>query len=47
LIAATAQAPAATWVSAWIGRGPLSTTITTDHTFTDPVPDLTGRTLRV
>jgi len=45
LIAATAQAQAPTWVSAWIGRGPLSTTITTDHTFTDPVPDLTGRTL--
>ena len=45
VIAVTAQAP--TWVSAWIGRGPLSTTITTDHTFTDPVPDLTGRTLRV
>lgn len=44
-IAVTAQAP--TWVSAWIGRGPLSTTITTDHTFTDPVPDLSGRTLRV
>ena len=43
----TAQAQAPTWVSAWIGRGPLSTTITTDHTFTDPVPDLTGRTLRV
>ena len=47
LIAVTAQAQAPTWVSAWIGRGPLSTTITTDHTFTDPVPDLTGRTLRV
>src|SRR4051812_39553106 len=47
LIAATAQAPAPTWVSAWMGRGPLSTTITTDHTFTDSVPDLTGRTLRV
>jgi len=30
---------------AW--KGPLSTTITTDHTFTDSVPDLTGRTLRV
>src|SRR5205085_8450710 len=44
-VAAHAQAP--TWVSAWIGRGPLSPTITTDHTFTDPVPDLTGRTLRV
>src|SRR4029079_19429256 len=47
LIAGTAQAQAPTWVSAWIGRGPLSTTITTDHTFTDPVPVLTGRTLRV
>ena len=47
LIAATARVQAPTWVSAWIGRGPLSTTITTDHTFTDPVPDLTGRTLRV
>ena len=46
-IAMTAQAQAPTWVSAWIGRGPLSTTITTDHTFTDPVPDLSGRTLRV
>src|SRR3954469_17780053 len=46
-IAATAQAQAPRWVSAWIGRGPLSTTITTDHTFTDSVPDLTGRTLRV
>ena len=45
--AVTAQAPAPTWVSAWIGKGPLSTTITTDRTFTDPVPDLSGRTLRV
>ena len=44
-VAARAQAP--TWVSAWIGRGPLSTTITTDRTFTDPVPDLGGHTLRV
>ena len=46
-VTAQAQAEAPTWVSAWIGRGPLSTTITTDHTFTDPVPDLSGRTLRV
>ena len=46
-IAVTGQAPAPTWVSAWVGRGPLSTTITTDHTFTDRVPDLSGRTLRV
>ena len=38
---------AQTWTSAWGGRGPLSTTITTDHTFTDPVPNLSGRTLRV
>ena len=35
------------WVSAWGGRGPLSSTITTNHTFTDPVPNLSGRTLRV
>jgi len=35
------------WVPAWTGRGPLSTTITTNHTFNDPVPDLTGRTLRL
>lgn len=46
-IAETAQAQGPTWVSAWVGRGPLSTTITTDRTFTDPVPDLSGRTLRV
>lgn len=46
-IVVTAQAPAPTWVPAWLGRGPLSTTITTDRTFTDPVPDLSGRTLRV
>jgi lysophospholipase L1-like esterase len=38
---------AETWVSAWGGRGPLSTTITTDRTFQDPVPDLSDRTLRV
>ena len=43
----TAPAMAQTWVSAWGGRGPLSTTITTNHTFTDPVPNLSGRTLRV
>lgn len=35
------------WIPAWTGRGPLSTTITTNRTFTDPVPNLTGRTLRV
>jgi lysophospholipase L1-like esterase len=35
------------WVSAWGGRGPLSTTITTDRTFQDPVPDLSDRTLRI
>jgi lysophospholipase L1-like esterase len=40
-------AMAQTWVSAWGGRGPLSTTITTNHRFTDPVPNLSGRTLRV
>lgn len=38
---------AQTWVSAWGGRGPLSTTITTNHTFNDPAPNLSGRTLRV
>ena len=42
-----APAMAQTWVSAWGGRGPLSTTITTNHKFTDPVPNLSGRTLRV
>jgi len=42
-----APASAQTWVSAWGGRGPLSTTITTNHTFTDPAPNLSGRTLRV
>jgi len=36
-----------TWVSAWGGRGPLSTTITTNHRLTDPAPNLSGRTLRV
>jgi lysophospholipase L1-like esterase len=42
-------APALTgnWISAWGGRGPLSTTITTDRTFLDPVPDLSERTLRL
>lgn len=35
-----------TWVPSWTGRGPLSTTITTNRTFLDPVPTLTGRTLR-
>jgi len=48
---ATASSEAAAcpsvWVPAWTGRGPLSTSITTNHTFNDPVPDLTGRTLRV
>jgi lysophospholipase L1-like esterase len=43
----TTPALAESWVSAWGGRGPLSTTITTDHTFQDPVPDLSERTLRV
>lgn len=38
---------AETWVSAWGGRGPLSTTITTDRTFQDAVPDLSNRTLRI
>lgn len=42
-----APARGQTWVSAWGGRGPLSTTITTNHTFTDPAPNLSGRTLRV
>lgn len=44
---ATAPAHGETWVSAWGGRGPLSTTITTDRTFQDPVPDLSDRTLRI
>jgi lysophospholipase L1-like esterase len=43
----TTPALAESWVSAWGGRGPLSTTITTDRTFQDPVPDLSDRTLRV
>ena len=42
-----APAMGQTWVSAWGGRGPLSTTITTNHTFSDPAPNLSGRTLRV
>jgi lysophospholipase L1-like esterase len=48
-LVAFSAAPAVgqTWVSAWGGRGPLSTTITTNHTFNDPVPNLSGRTLRV
>jgi lysophospholipase L1-like esterase len=48
-VSALWAAPAAgqTWVSAWGGRGPLSTTITTSSTFKDPVPNLSGRTLRV
>lgn len=49
MVTASAGSPSCppTWVSAWTGRGPLSTTITTNHTFLDPVPTLTGRTLRV
>lgn len=43
----TGPAVGQTWVSAWGGRGPLSTTITTNHTFSDPAPNLSGRTLRV
>jgi hypothetical protein len=43
----SAPVMAQTWVSAWGGRGPLSTTITTNHTFNDPAPNLSGRTLRV
>jgi lysophospholipase L1-like esterase len=43
----TTPALGETWVSAWGGRGPLSTTITTDRTFQDPVPDLSDRTLRI
>jgi lysophospholipase L1-like esterase len=35
------------WIPAWTGRGPLSTTITTNRTFLDPTPNLSGRTLRV
>jgi lysophospholipase L1-like esterase len=44
---AVTPALAGAWVSAWGGRGPLSTTITTDSTFEDPVPDLSARTLRI
>jgi lysophospholipase L1-like esterase len=43
----TGPALGQTWVSGWGGRGPLSTTITTNHTFNDPAPNLSGRTLRV
>jgi lysophospholipase L1-like esterase len=46
-VLATTPALAERWVSAWGGRGPLSTTVTTDRTFQDPVPDLSDRTLRV
>lgn len=48
-VTASADSPPCppTWISAWAGRGPLSTTITTNRTFLDPVPTLTGRTLRV
>jgi hypothetical protein len=35
------------WVSAWGGRGPVSTTVTTDRTFQQPTPDLSNRTLRI
>src|SRR5581483_4995478 len=42
-----APAAAQTWLPAWGGRGPLSTTITTNHTFNDSVPNLSGRTLRL
>ena len=49
VVTASADSPPCppTWVSSWTGRGPLSTTITTNRTFSDPVPNLTGRTLRV
>lgn len=47
LLALPGRARADAWVSAWGGRGPLSTTITTNHTFSDPAPNLSGRTLRV
>ncbi|HSS40456.1 MAG TPA: hypothetical protein VLT58_16940, partial [Polyangia bacterium] len=49
VLVASWAAPASgqTWVSAWGGRGPLSSTITTNRTFTDPAPNLSGRTLRV
>ena len=48
-LAALAATPAAaqTWVSAWGGRGPLSTTITTNRTLNEAVPNLSGRTLRI
>ncbi|HEY8925791.1 MAG TPA: GDSL-type esterase/lipase family protein, partial [Polyangia bacterium] len=48
-VTATADSPACdpTWLSAWTGRGPLSTTITTDHTFVDSALNLSGSTLRV
>ena len=47
--AASPESPAcpAVWIPAWTGRGPLSTTITTKGTTKDPVPTLTGRTLRL
>jgi len=49
LLVAPRAAPAAgpTWVSAWGGRGPLSTTITTSRTVNESVPNLSGRTVRV
>lgn len=48
-VTASADSPRcpSTWLPAWTGRGPLSTTITTNRTFLDPVPTLTGRTLRL
>jgi hypothetical protein len=39
---ASGQALGQSWVSSWGGRGPLSTTITTNHTFKDPAPNLSG-----
>jgi len=42
-----ASATGPTWVSAWGGRGPLSTTITTNRTVTEATPNLSGRTIRV
>jgi lysophospholipase L1-like esterase len=46
---ASSESPAcaSVWVPAWTGRGPLSTTIITNRTLTDPTPNLSGRTLRV
>jgi len=44
---AAGQTAGPTWVSSWGGRGPLSTTITTNHTVNEPTPNLSGRTVRV